>query len=178
MTNPKSLVEELKQLQLATELIEMGARLQILETETDVSRNRLVKLYKEVSGDSPKKGMLPFATNWFLTWQPNIHASLFLNLYVSITECTEMDRMDAFIKAFRIYQEQIKCEGLEEVLDLTRAWTLLRFYDSGMLVLVPCSQCKANFIFDAEDDSPKRHYICGLCKPPSRAGKTGDRKKG
>ena len=64
----KSLVDEMRQVQMAIELIELGARLQVLETETDLSRSRLVKLYKEVRGMSPPKGMLPFSTDWFITW--------------------------------------------------------------------------------------------------------------
>ena len=41
----KSLVGEMLQVQLAIELIDLGARLQVLETETDLSRGRLIKLY-------------------------------------------------------------------------------------------------------------------------------------
>ncbi len=67
----KSLVGEMLQVQLAIELIDLGARLQVLETETDLSRGRLIKLYKEVRGMSPPKGMLPFSTDWFITWLPN-----------------------------------------------------------------------------------------------------------
>jgi len=40
----KSLVTEMHQVQMAIELIELGARLQVLETETDLSRARLIKL--------------------------------------------------------------------------------------------------------------------------------------
>ena len=53
----------------------------MLESETELSRERLLRLYKELRGKSPPKGMLPFSTDWFMTWQPNIHASLFLTIY-------------------------------------------------------------------------------------------------
>ena len=76
----KSVVSELHQIQLAIELIELGARLQVLETETELSRGRLIRLYKEIRGASPPKGMLPFSTDWFVTWLPNIHSSLFYNI--------------------------------------------------------------------------------------------------
>ncbi|WP_415844021.1 FlhC family transcriptional regulator, partial [Yersinia intermedia] len=49
----KSIVQEVKEIQLAMELISLGARLQILESETQLSRGRLVKLYKELRGISP-----------------------------------------------------------------------------------------------------------------------------
>ena len=71
----KSLVSEARQTQLAIDLIKHGARLQLLEAETTLSRERLLKLYKEVRGVSPPKGMLPFSTDWFISWQPNIRPS-------------------------------------------------------------------------------------------------------
>ena len=80
----KSVIIEAKDIGLAIELIELGARLQLLEAETNLSRERLLKLYKEVRHESPPKGMLPFSTDWFMTWQPNIHASLFMAYYLSL----------------------------------------------------------------------------------------------
>ena len=77
----KSVVTESEQIQLAIQMIKLGARLQLLESQTSLSRERLIKLYKELKGVSPPKGMLPFSTDWFLTWQPNIHASIFYNIY-------------------------------------------------------------------------------------------------
>ena len=72
MMSKKSIVQEVKEIQLAMELISLGARLQILESETQLSRGRLVKLYKELRGISPPKGMLPFSADWFMTWEQNI----------------------------------------------------------------------------------------------------------
>jgi hypothetical protein len=43
----KSVVTEAHEIQLAIELIQLGARLQLLETEVSLSRERLLKLYKE-----------------------------------------------------------------------------------------------------------------------------------
>ena len=77
----RSIITEAKQIQLATELIVLGARLQVLEMNTDLSRERLVKLYKEIRGVSPPKGMLPYSEDWFMSWQPNMHSSLFINIY-------------------------------------------------------------------------------------------------
>src|SRR5690242_21682988 len=82
----KSVVTEAQEIQLAIELINLGARLQLLESEVSLSRERLIKLYKELKGVSPPKGMLPFSTDWFLTWQPNIHASLYINIYKFLVE--------------------------------------------------------------------------------------------
>lgn len=166
----KSLVGEMLQVQLAIELIDLGARLQVLETETDLSRGRLIKLYKEVRGMSPPKGMLPFSTDWFITWMPNIHSSLFYNIYGSLLEARGCERMSAFVKAFRLYLEQVSLEEGEPVLGLTRAWTLIRFFESGMMQLSACTSCGGRFVAHAH--SPDHDFVCGICQPPSRAGKT------
>ena len=79
----KSIVNEAHEIQLAVDLVNLGARLQLLESETSLSRERLLKIYKELKGASPPKGMLPFSTDWFVTWQPNIHSSLFMNIFKS-----------------------------------------------------------------------------------------------
>lgn len=166
----KSLVREMMEVQLAIELIELGARLQVLETETSLSRARLARLYKEVRGVSPPKGMLPFSTDWFLTWLPNIHASLFYNVYRSLREDIGCERLTAFIKAYRLYVEHIALEDAEPVLGLTRAWTLVRFFESDMLQLSTCKDCRGPFVAHAY--SLQQGFVCGICQPPSRAGKT------
>ncbi len=166
----KSLVQEMQQVQLAIELIELGARLQVLETETELSRGRLVRLYKEVRGVSPPKGMLPFSTDWFITWLPNIHASLFYNSYLQLCKQYGCERLEAFVKAYRLYLEQISLDGGEPVLGLTRAWTLIRFFESNLLELTSCTCCSGKFV--AHIHTPGQNYVCGICQPPSRAGKT------
>lgn len=170
----KSLVSEMLQVQMAIELIELGARLQVLETETDLSRARLIKLYKEVRGMSPPKGMLPFSTDWFITWLPNVHSSLFYNIYLRLVEDQGCERMEAFVKAFRLYLEQMQLDDAEPVLGLTRAWTLVRFFESNMLELSPCTSCSGHFVAHAH--TPSHNFVCGICQPPSRAGKTRKRR--
>ena len=59
----KSLLQDARETSLAIEMIELGARMQMLESETGLSRERLLKLYKEIRGESPPKGMLPFSTD-------------------------------------------------------------------------------------------------------------------
>ncbi|WP_340139663.1 flagellar transcriptional regulator FlhC [Vreelandella jeotgali] len=166
----KSLMDEMHQVQLAIELIELGARLQVLETETELSRTRLIRLYKEVRGMSPPKGMLPFSADWFITWLPNIHSSLFYNIYLNIVNRTGCERIKAFVKAYRLYDEQVSLDDAEPVLGLTRAWTLIRFFESDILQLSMCARCGGRFVSHAH--APTQGYICGICQPPSRAGKT------
>jgi len=170
--NTKSVVNESEQIQLAIQMIKLGARLQLLESQTTLSRERLIKLYKELKGVSPPKGMLPFSTDWFLTWQPNIHASIFYNIYKFMLDYTDVTGIQAIIKAYSLYLQQVdqQDEDAEPVLSMTRAWTLVRFVESKMLKLQSCNCCGGSFIVNAYDLNHK--YVCNLCHVPSRAGKT------
>ena len=165
----KSIVTEARQIDRAITLIQLGARLQVLESETDLSYERLLRLYKEVAGKSPSKGQLPFSTDWFMTWQPNIHATLFLNIHEYLNKSAEMDEIDAVIKAYRLYTEQTRAQDLEALLSVTRAWRLVKFVDNGMLTLTTCSRCGGRFVTHPHEIA--KHYVCGLCSPPARAGK-------
>jgi flagellar transcriptional activator FlhC len=166
----KSILNEVREIRLAVDLFKLGARLQLLEAETSLSRNRLIKLYKEVLDGSPPKGMLPFSIDWFLTWQPNIHASLFVAIHRQLVAGTDERDMELMVKAYRLYLEQLPPEpGQKPVLSLTRAWTLIRFLNSSMLTTARCRCCHGEYVI-----LPQGHYqfVCGLCKVPSRAGKT------
>jgi flagellar transcriptional activator FlhC len=164
----KSVLQEAREVQLAVTLIELGARLQFLESEVNLSRERLLRLYKEIRGASPPKGLLPFSVDWYMTWMANIHASMFYNSYLHLLENSE-GRLDALIKAFRMYQQQVQAHGDTEVLDFTRAATLVKFFEGGMLQLTECTRCTGRFVAHAHD--PQAGYVCVLCRPPSRAGK-------
>ncbi len=166
----KSVISEARDIRLAVELIELGARLQLLEVETKLSRERLLKLYKEVRGESPPKGMLPFSTDWFMTWQPNIHASLFMAYHRFLRENTQLRGLDVTIKAFQMYLDQVRRNDMETVLSLTRAWTMVRFFEANMLQMATCKTCSGHFVTHAYD--PVKGYVCGLCNVPARAGKT------
>ncbi|MDT3539434.1 flagellar transcriptional regulator FlhC [Cronobacter sakazakii] len=166
----KSIVQEARDIQLAMELITLGARLQMLESETQLSRGRLIKLYKELRGSPPPKGMLPFSTDWFMTWEQNIHATMFCNAWQYLLRTGLCSGVDAVIKAYRLYLEQCPQENEEgPLLALTRAWTLVRFVDSGMLELSRCNSCGGNFVTHAHQ--PVGSFACSLCQPPSRAVK-------
>jgi flagellar transcriptional activator FlhC len=165
-----SVIDDAAEVGRAGALIELGARLQVLEAETRLSRERLLKLYKEIRGKSPPKGMLPFSTDWFVTWMPNIHASLYMAVYSSLIKASVLDDVDAMAKAFRLYLEHCAACELAPELSLTRAWRLVRFVDAGMLRLAPCRRCGGHFV--VRDFDLTRHYVCGLCNVPARAGRT------
>jgi flagellar transcriptional activator FlhC len=166
----KSVIAEARQIHFAVEMIELGARLQLLQEETSLSRERLLKLYKEVTGRSPSKGMLPYSTDWFISWQPNIHSSLFMGIYQFLAKNAALSGLELLIKSYRLYLEQISVSGEEPILSITRAWFLIRFLDANMLQLTACTACGGQFVVHTNE--LYEDYVCGVCRPPSRAGKT------
>jgi flagellar transcriptional activator FlhC len=58
--------------------------------------------------------------------------------------------------------------AIEPILSVTRAWRLVKFVDNGMLTLTKCTCCGGNFVTEPYEN---RHFVCGLCQPPARAGK-------
>lgn len=169
----RSLLVENQQLNHAVQLIKLGARMAVLESETDLSHERLVRLYREVTGQSPSKGQLPYSTDWFISWQPNIHSSLFLNIHENLDKTVALDRIELLIKAWQLYQTEVGALGVEPMLSITRAWRLVKFVDSDMLCLTACSHCGGQFVTHTHEwDHGSRQFVCGLCEPPARAGKS------
>lgn len=166
----KSVVTEAREIQIAVELINLGARLQVLQEETKLSRERLLKLYKEVKGESPSKGMLPYSTDWFMSWLPNIHSSLFMDIHQYLIKNANVSGVEALIKSYRLYLEQIQVSQGEPELSITRAWFLIRFFDANMMETTVCTECGGHFVTHTAELN--KNYICGICRPPSRAGKT------
>jgi flagellar transcriptional activator FlhC len=166
----KSVVNEAREIQLCIELINLGARLQLLQEETSLSRERLLRLYKEVKGVSPSKGMLPYSTDWFMSWLPNIHSSMFMDIYQYVIKHAGVSGVSALIHSYRLYMEQLGASDEEPVLSITRAWFMLRFFDAKLLQLTDCKECGGYFVVHSNELCDQ--YNCGICRPPSRAGKT------
>src|SRR5690606_14543729 len=152
----------------------------VLQSETSLSYDRLSRLYREIKKCSPPKGMLPFSVDWFMTWLPNIHSSVFYGIYRYLDSYTPAKKTRALIEAYRLYLEQAAAGrpaggsgGEEPVLSFTRAWMLIRFVESGMIQLSQCTRCTGGFIAHAHD--PQQNFVCAICRPPPRAGKTRNR---
>ncbi|WP_407084591.1 flagellar transcriptional regulator FlhC [Pluralibacter gergoviae] len=164
----KSILQEVREVQIAMDLINFGARMQMLESTTNLSRRRLLRLYKELRGCPPPKGMLPFSEDWFMAWERNIHASMFYIIYLYLQRTESSRPIEATIKAYRLYLEQCPVyEGEAPVLGLTRAWTLLRFIDCGIIEQTECCICGGSFVVTSEHS--RSAFTCSLCSPPSRA---------
>lgn len=153
----------------AAALIRLGARLQMLEVECGLPRDRLVRLYREVRGVAAPKGLLPSSIDWYMTWFANLHASLFHSIYRFLRNQAGCSRLEALVKAYTLYAEQGDAASCGLPLDLTRAWMLVRFVDAGVLDIARCRDCGAAFI--TYRHALRRHPVCVACRLPTRAGK-------
>ena len=45
----------------------------------------------------------------------------------------------------------------------------MKFIDNGMLTMTKCSKCGGHFVTHPHEIA--KHFVCGLCNPPARAGK-------
>jgi len=166
-TLQKSVLQEGDDIALAIKMIGLGARLQVLENETSLSHDRLSRLYREIHGCSPPKGMLPFSVDWFTSWRNNVHSSIFYSIYNCLVMRTPATGVSALIRAYELYREHEEARQNDEpVLSFTRAWMLLRFFKSDMLQMTACNHCAMAFVTHAHILT--RDFVCPVCKPPAR----------
>lgn len=93
---------------------------------------------------------------------------MFYNIYLYLQRTESSRPIEATIKAYRLYLEQCPVyEGEAPVLGLTRAWTLLRFIDCGIIEQTECCICGGSFVVTSEHS--RSAFTCSLCSPPSRA---------
>jgi|NGEPerStandDraft_9_1074522.scaffolds.fasta_scaffold23878_3 Flagellar transcriptional activator (FlhC) len=65
--------------------------------------------------------------------------------------------------------QNLKTVDQQPLLSITRAWRLVKFVNNNMLGRTQCCKCGGHFVTDAYENA--RHFECGLCTPPARAGK-------
>ena len=169
-------IQRMEQTALAVRLIKLDARLQLLEAELCLSRGILLIMYREIRGESPPKGMLPFADEWYFTWQPCIHSSLFMAYHQFYESSRELSPLECLIRAYEKYIQEISrrrnyIEG-GPVVSITRAWMMLKKMSGRgrSLQLTTCIQCGGDFVTSV--GLPSKSFVCSLCHLPARAGKT------
>ncbi|TAM85063.1 MAG: transcriptional regulator FlhC [Candidimonas sp.] len=170
-----TLLSEAREVELARRMIRCGARLQVLVAETSLSYERLSRLYHELRGKSPSKGMLPFSETWYLGWKANLHASFFYSFYESLERNTpDMRGIDRLITAYEHYEDSPLAmddrNSPKPVLSFTRAWMLARFVKRARtLRMDTCAGCGIGFLAMNTGASASASRYCAVCHPPPRA---------
>jgi flagellar transcriptional activator FlhC len=167
MSPKKSLTDDAHEVSCAIDLIELGARMQVLEGELTLSRDRMLKLYREVKGVPPPTAMPPCSADWYMAWPVNIHASLFYNTYAFLKNEAGSSHLDALATGYRLYLEHCRNSNVAPILSFTRSWTLVRFFDADTLQVTECCHCTGKFV--AHKHASQANGVCGACRPPSPA---------
>lgn len=164
MLAKENLVDQTNRTLQAIELIKLGAKPQFVSVETGININRTHKLFRDVNGYPPRKGQSPYSANQFVDfWRLNIDASLFINIHRSITSKSQIAPVDALVKSYKLYLEHVYLRDTPRELSFTRAWTLLRLIDAGMLCIKQCSKCGGKFV--TLPTVRKVIFQCVFCRP-------------
>ena len=141
-------------------------RMQMLGPRLPINTNGSPSCKRRVKGFTPK-GCCPFrptgSCRGSRTYIPRSSWR-----FIALSAPMRAAGLDAIVQAYRLYNDH-PVFRMEQVLSLTRAWTLIRFLRrqasavSQMYVLWRGVCCHA---FDPTND-----YICGLCHVPSRAAR-------
>lgn len=142
---------EAEQVRRAADVVRLGAREQWLDAGTDVSPERLRSLYEDVTGSLPPHADAVPLARWFETWQPNVHASLFIGLWRYLRKFSDAEGVEAIIRAFRMYLGYLQATSVDPVLTADRAWTVVRHLGE-LLGTNACSRCGIEFASDAPKD--------------------------
>lgn len=165
MLAQENLVDQTSRTLQAIELLKLGAKPQFVSAETGININRAHKLFRDVNGYPPRKGQSPFSADCFVSIKKlNIDASLFINIHRNITSNSQITPIDALVKSYKLYLEHVYLRGdTYRELSFTRAWTLLRLIDAGMLDLVKCTKCGGKFV--ALPSVRNNKFLCVFCRP-------------
>jgi flagellar transcriptional activator FlhC len=144
----------------AERLIQWGARPPVVSRLCQLTPKQSVRLFKWVSGCSPKQGMLPYDDNWIVrSATNNIHASLFLGIIQDLKHLLSISVIsaDQFLVAYALYaslmaknkpelRQVAASSGHSPILDINRAWYLIGQFAAGELIFKHCDTCRARYL--------------------------------
>jgi flagellar transcriptional activator FlhC len=107
MMRGRSVVAEAKQIDLASSLIHLGARLQVLQSETSLSRERLLRLYKRSERQIATRGCYPIPRTGSSPATEHPRVTIHRHLPLS-RQTMSPERIDALVRAYRLTSSTCK----------------------------------------------------------------------
>lgn len=146
-------------LNMARDLIELGARPVIAALMADIDPGYALGLYVDIHGARPPRGMLPSSPDWYFKSQNRVvDSSAFMMIYRRVLGVSGDNTAQSLVIAYRLFLKMTQ----DNSLDIGRAWTLTRLVKSGMLKERKCFRCQSlvitppNVVFNSSD--------CPVCK--------------
>ena len=164
----RPMLEKHARLRLALALIARRTRLSIVHQETDIARDALRALYRELHGASAPSGQLPSAGGAAITTrQLQVCASLFALTYRAFrrSQCLSGHNglparpIHAVIRAHDVLGALL---GADNRLDMTLCWTLARDLRTGAATLQRCPDCEIRFLIARDGRFAQGCPLCAL----------------
>jgi len=149
---------------LATKLIERGARVTSVCAITGIPPEFYSGIYKAIHGKKSPKGMLPSgAVPALKNLQGLAEGAMFIQCYESITPEGKWDPLDyeAIIKAHDLVREMVESCGGAPALNMTMCLMVGFEMRSRVIKTKKCPTCKLSHIYQLE--FPMTHS-CPFCK--------------
>lgn len=164
-------VKDIKNIQIACDLIESGLRLPLVNSLSGIESKRLLRgLWKEICGEKPNPGQLPDSViRYIRDYQSAAELSGFVALYRSIQE--NQDQIESYNKVrnsklllnpltlLETWRAFKKLTGVS--IDINAGYYVVRDIIFEIVLYATCRSCSASFIFDPS----KRHTErCPFCR--------------
>jgi hypothetical protein len=149
-----------KKLHLAKGLIEEGGRPSIVAAVCQITKIHARQLHKEVHGEGPSAGLLPYDEDWVSKSPDNcLHSSVYYNIYDLLCKNSEgVFKAEIYLSAYRLYTGYFKGDAK---MNINRAWHIIQQLSMSYIAPVKCEHCMSTFI--AVRKYPDSYKFCPLC---------------
>lgn len=164
-------VKDIKNIQIACDLIESGLRLPLVNSLSGIESRRMLRgLWKEIYGEKPNPGQLPDSViRYIKDYQSAAELAGFVALYRSIQESQGQFASYDGVRNFNLvlnpltllesWKEFKKLTGT--CIDINAGYYVVRDIIFEIVLYATCKSCSASFIFDPS----KRHTErCPFCR--------------
>ena len=149
-----------RKLDLAKGLIEKGARPSIVRAVCKISKASALQLHKEIHGQGPNAGLLPYDQDWIVKSPGNcLHASIYFNIYQKLSKNTSASKGELYLAAYLLYEQTLQDQP--KILTINRAWHINQELSRSYIGGVRCSRCHSTYI--AIREFPDTYKFCPLC---------------
>lgn len=184
---------EAKLVELTHKLITLGARTQVIVAMTGLCDKRVRVLTKALTSSELQRGPCQFPNAKFFAGaqrkknpNANLHSTMFLSAYVDLKSRFVEAMHEGFMLAasFEVYQEEVDRHDMNHgdgVLDINRAYALVRCYNRQEVELVRCACCDSKYlILNWYERDALTCPICAKsahCRFLAEVGKQGGRRR-
>lgn len=164
-------VKDIKNIQIACDLIESGLRLPLVNSLSGIESRRLLRcLWKEIYGERPAPGQLPDSViRYIKDYQAAAELAGFVALYRSIQESQDQSSSYDRVRNFKLILKPLTlletCKEFKKLtgisIDINAGYYVVRDIIFEIVLYATCKSCSASFIFDPS----KRHTErCPFCR--------------